>query len=146
MITRNVIEQNPIGFPIFMFLSCESYQLVLGTTYMSIGTTPTWPQMVEPTTNNVLTPKLVSRVLEIIDIKDPLDDDDMSSKRRHNPKLRWIIPTQKMFIGKRITRPSLIRSGSGPLDTIAIYNMQFESKEAQYVMWTKINQTMFRFG
>jgi hypothetical protein len=84
--TRNVIEQNPIGFPNFMFPSCGSYQLVFGAVYPSIGTTPTWPQMVEPITNNVLAPKLISRVLEIINIENPLDD-DMSSKRRHNPKL-----------------------------------------------------------
>jgi hypothetical protein len=42
--------------------------------------------MVEPISNNVLAPKLISRVLEIINIENPLDD-DMSSKRRHNPKL-----------------------------------------------------------
>jgi len=87
MTTRHVIDQNPIGFPNFMFPSYGSYQLVFGTAYSSIGTTPTWPQMVKPITNNVLTPKLILRVLEIIDIKDPLDDDDMSSERKHNPEL-----------------------------------------------------------
>lgn len=87
MTTRNVIDQNPIGFPNFMFPSYGPYQLVFGTAYSSIGTTPTWPQMVKPITNNVLTPKLILRVLEIIDIKDPLDDEDMSSERKHNPKL-----------------------------------------------------------
>ncbi len=30
--------------------------------------------------------------------------------------------------------------------TIAVYDMQSESIEAQYVMWTKLNQVMIRFG
>jgi hypothetical protein len=124
MTTKNVIKQNPIGFPNFMFPTCGSYQLVFGTAYLSIGTTPTWLQMVKPTTNNVLTPKLISRVLEIINIKDLSDHDDMSLERKHNPKLPWIIPTKKMFIGKRITKPSPIKSGGDPPETIAICNMQ----------------------
>jgi hypothetical protein len=70
-----------------MFPSCGSYQLVFGIAYPSIGTTPTWPQMVKTIINNVLAPKLVSKVLEIIDIENLSDDDDMFLERKQNPKL-----------------------------------------------------------
>ncbi len=61
--------------------------MVFGIAYPSIGTTPTWPQMVKTIINNVLAPKLVSKVLEIIDIENLSDDDDMFLERKQNPKL-----------------------------------------------------------
>jgi len=90
MTTKNVIEPNLIGFPNFMFSPIGSYPSVFGLSYPSMGTIPIWPQMANPITNVVLTPKPILKVSQIGVVsnkRDLLDDDNTSSKKKHNPKL-----------------------------------------------------------
>ncbi len=89
MATKNIIEQNPIGFPNVMFFLVGSYPWIIGISYPSMGTTPIWPQMANPIINIVLSAKPVLRVSQIgvvVDKIDLLDDDNTISKKKHNPK------------------------------------------------------------
>jgi hypothetical protein len=55
-----------------------------------MGTIPIWPQMANPITNVVLTPKPILKVSQIGVVSNKrylLDDDNTSSKKKHNPKL-----------------------------------------------------------
>jgi hypothetical protein len=59
-----------------------------------------WPQVFSPFTNITATLKLVSRVAQVgfvTNNEESWDDDDISSKRKHNPRMLQILPIKKLY-------------------------------------------------
>ncbi len=62
-LTKNVMEQNPIGLPNSMCLHVGPYTPYFGSGYEGKRNVPTmWPPMSNPLVNPTTSPKLVSRI------------------------------------------------------------------------------------
>jgi hypothetical protein len=107
--TKNVMEQNLVGFPNSMFLHIGPYIPYFGFGYSGIGSVfIMWPPMSNPFANIMAPPKLVLGVAQIgvvTNHEEPLNEDNDSSKRKHNPRMPQIVPTRKPY-NERRGRPS----------------------------------------
>jgi hypothetical protein len=109
---ENVMEKNLVGFPNSMFFHVGPCTPYSGPCYGGKGGAPVmWLPIFDPLVNIMAPPKLilgVAQALIIIDHMELLDEDDDSSKKKHNPRMPQIVP-----INERRGRPSLIRDGVG---------------------------------
>ncbi len=115
---RNVVEQNPIGFPNLMYLHVGPYTPKFGFGYQGIRSLPTmWPPMFNPLTNLTAPPKLILKITQariVTNHRELLDEDEDYSKRKHNSKMPWIVPLEKLYHERR-GRPSLVGNASRSL-------------------------------
>ncbi len=73
------------------------------------------PPIFNPLVNITTPPKPISGLAQtsiITDLKELLDEDDDSSKRKHNPRMPRIVPIIKPY-NERRGRPFVIRDGVG---------------------------------
>jgi hypothetical protein len=81
LITGNVIEQNPIGFPNSMFPHVGPNRPYFGYGYIGMGSVPTmWLPMSSPFINITTAPKPIFGVAQtkvVIDNGEALNDDDI---------------------------------------------------------------------
>jgi hypothetical protein len=81
LITGNVIEQNPIGFPNSMFPHVGPYKPYFGYGYSGMGSVPTmWLLMFSPFVKITTTPKPIFRITQatvVINNGKALNDDDI---------------------------------------------------------------------
>jgi hypothetical protein len=95
-----------------MFPPIGPHTPYFGSSYSGIGSVlAMWPPISSPFVNITTTPKLVLQVAQarvVIDHGEPLDDDDNSFKRKHNPRMPRILLTRKPYNEKK-GKPSLIK-------------------------------------
>jgi hypothetical protein len=88
-----------------MFSPIGPYTPYFGSSYSGIGSVlAMWPPIYSPFVNITTTPKLVLQVAQarvVIDHGEPLDDDDNSFKRKHNPRMPRILLTKKPYNEKK---------------------------------------------
>jgi len=82
---NNIMEQNPVGFPNSVFLHVGPYTSYFCSSYDGIGSVfVMWPPMSNPLINITTSPKLVLGVAQVEIVtnhREPLDEDDDSSKK-----------------------------------------------------------------
>ncbi|CAK9268011.1 unnamed protein product [Sphagnum jensenii] len=76
-----------------------------------------WPPMFNPLINLTTSPKPISKIAQariVTDHKEPLDEDEDYSEKKHNPKMPRIVPTKKLYHDRK-GRPSSIGDASREL-------------------------------
>ncbi len=115
---KNVMQQNPVGFPNLMYPHVGPYTPYFGSSYGGIGSVPTMLlPMFDPLVNPMASPKPVLKIAQTKIVKnceEPLDEDEDYSKEKHNPKMPQIVPIKKLYHDQK-EKPSLIEDVSKPL-------------------------------
>jgi hypothetical protein len=113
---ENVIEQNLVGFPNSIHPYVGPYTSYFGFSYGGMGSALIiWPLMSDPLTNLTAPPKLILGVTQVgivIDCGEPLDEENDSSKRKHNLRMPRIVLTKKPYHERR-GKPSPIKDVGG---------------------------------
>ncbi len=116
-LTKNVMEKNLVGFPNSMFFHVGPCTPYFGPNYGGKGSVLVmWLPTFDPLVNIMTPPKPIlglAQTLIIIDYGELLDEDDDSSKRKHNPRMPQIVLIIKPY-NERRGRPSVIGDGVGP--------------------------------
>jgi hypothetical protein len=90
-LSKNVMEQNPVGFPNSICLHVGPYSPYFCVSYDGIGSAHVlWPLMFDHVTKIMAPPHSILGVAQVGIVAnhgEPLDEDDDFSKSKHNPRM-----------------------------------------------------------